>query len=171
MRQISKDLTAGIFLLGIAALAFFQGASLEMGTLRQIGPGLLPRGLAVLLGSFGVALVLKGYTERSPRGRQPAEPHAPEAAEAPGSPSSSWKRALRGPTCLFAAVCLFGLGVRTVGFLIAGPLVVMVSALASEETRWGENVIFAGAMTAFCFILFKTLLSLPIPVAPWILGY
>jgi hypothetical protein len=47
----------------------------------------------------------------------------------------------------------------------------VLSAAASPETRWGENVIFAGAMTAFCFLLFKTLLSLPIPVAPWMLGY
>ena len=168
MRQISKDLTAGIFLLAIAALASFQGAPLEMGTLRQIGPGMLPRGLAVVLGLFGVALVVKGYTERPPRAARPAEPRT-EAS--PGSRSSGWRHALRGPICLFAAVCLFGLGVRTVGFLVAGPLVVVVSALASAETRWSENVIFAGVMTAFCFLLFKTLLSLPIPVAPWILGY
>jgi putative tricarboxylic transport membrane protein len=136
-----------------------------MGTLRQNGPGMLPRGLAVLLGLFGVALVVKGYAEGFPRAARSAEPRTEVR---PGGRTSP---ALRGPICLFAGVCLFGLGVRTVGFLVAGPLVVVVSALASAETRWGENVAFAGVMTAFCFFLFKTLLSLPIPVAPWILGY
>jgi putative tricarboxylic transport membrane protein len=166
MRQISTDLTAGIFLVAVAGLASFQGASLEMGTLRQIGPGMMPRGLALLLGIFGVVLIVKGYA---------AKPTAQTSAGGDGlsrKPSQWWKQpAVRGPVCLFAAVCLFGLSVRPLGFLVAGPLVVIVSALASAETRRGETAIFAGAMTLFCFLLFKQLLSLPIPVAPWILGY
>jgi hypothetical protein len=68
-------------------------------------------------------------------------------------------------------VCLFGFSVRTLGLLFAGPLVVLFSALASGETRWVESAVFAVAMTGFCFLLFKQLLSLPMPVAPWILGY
>jgi putative tricarboxylic transport membrane protein len=161
MRQISKDSMAGLFLLAVGGLVSFQGASLEMGTLRQIGPGMLPRALAVLLGALGIVLTVKGYVERP----------APVAV-APEPPVAWWRRpSLRGPVCLFAAVCLFGLSVRTVGFIFAGPLVVLFSSLASGETRWFESVLFAGAMTAFCFVLFKQLLSLPIPVAPWILGY
>jgi hypothetical protein len=160
MRQISKDLTAGIFLLALAGLVSFQGASLEMGTLRQIGPGMMPRSLAALLGILGVALIVKGYADK------------PEARTSAAVQGPWWQRpALRGPVCLFAAVCLFGLTVRSLGFLVAGPLVVLFSALASGETRWGESALFAGAMTAVCFLLFKQLLSLPIPVAPWMLGY
>lgn len=160
MRQMSKDLTAGLFLVAVAALVSFKGASLELGTLRQIGPGMLPRGLAVLLGIIGIVLIVKGYAG------------APAAPASPRASGPWWKRpALRGPICLFAAVCLFGFSVRPLGFLTAGPLVVLFSALASDETRWGESAIFAVAMTAFCFVLFKQLLSLPIPVAPWILGY
>jgi putative tricarboxylic transport membrane protein len=162
MRQISKDLTAGFFLLAVGGLVSFQGASLEVGTLRQIGPGMLPRGLAVLLGLLGIALMLKGYLERP----------APALAVADGPRVDWWRRpSLRGPVCLFAAVCVFGLSVRTLGFIFAGPLVVLLASLASAETRWFESILFAGAMTVFCFLLFKQLLSLPIPVAPWILGY
>jgi putative tricarboxylic transport membrane protein len=161
MRQISKDVAAGSVLLAIAGLASFQGASLALGTLRQMGPGMLPRGLAALLGGLGIALMIKGFAERS----------APVAAAAE-PPVTWWKRpSLRGPVCLFVAVCLFGLSVRTLGFLVAGPLVVLFSALASGETRWLESALFAVGMTGFCFLLFKQLLSLPIPVAPWMLGY
>jgi putative tricarboxylic transport membrane protein len=161
MRQISKDLTAGLFLVALAGLVSLQGAPLEMGSLRQIGPGMLPRGLALLLGVLGVVLCVKGYAERP----------APASAAAP--PRVVWwqRPALRGPVCLFLAVCLFGLGVRPLGFLVAGPLVVVFSSLASSETRWLESGVFALGMTGFCFLLFKQLLALPIPVAPWILGY
>src|SRR6266511_3045307 len=112
MRQISKDLTAGILLVAIAGLVSFQGASLPMGTLRQIGPGMMPRGLAVVLGIFGVALIVKGYADR---------PRAPASAGRAGPLTRWWQRpALRGPVCLFAAVCLFGFSVRPLGFLVAG---------------------------------------------------
>jgi putative tricarboxylic transport membrane protein len=159
MRQISKDLAAGLFLVAVAGLVSFQGASLEMGTLRQIGPGMLPRGLAGLLGILGVALSVKGFAERH------TTPAAADERRVPW-----WKR-LRAPACLFLAVCLFGLGVRTLGLVFAGPLVVLFAALASGETRWVESAVFAAAMTGFCFLLFKQLLALPMPVAPWILGY
>jgi hypothetical protein len=161
MRQISKDVSAGAVLLAIAGLVSFQAASLDMGTLRQIGPGMLPRGLAVLLGVLGVALMVKGLAERP----------APVTVAAE-SQVRWWQRpTLRGPVCLFAAVCLFGLTVRTLGFIFAGPLVVLFSSLASGETRWVESALFAVGMTGFCFVLFKQLLALPIPVAPWVLGY
>jgi hypothetical protein len=66
---------------------------------------------------------------------------------------------------------VFGLAIRPLGLAAAGPLLVVVGALASEETRWLEVILFAAGMTAFCVVLFKYLLSLPIPLAPWLIGY
>jgi hypothetical protein len=66
---------------------------------------------------------------------------------------------------------IFGLLIRPLGLAVAGPLLVIVGALASEESRWFEVMLFALGMTLFCVVLFKHLLSLPIPLAPWLIGY
>jgi putative tricarboxylic transport membrane protein len=68
-------------------------------------------------------------------------------------------------------VLLFGLTVRPLGLAVAGPLVIIVSGFASSESRLIESVIFGVIMTVFCLLLFKVLLTLPVPVAPWLLGY
>ena len=66
---------------------------------------------------------------------------------------------------------VFGLAVRPLGLVVAGPLAIMIGAIASDEVRWGETIIFGTVMTAFCIGLFKFALGLPIPLAPWLLGY
>jgi putative tricarboxylic transport membrane protein len=72
---------------------------------------------------------------------------------------------------VLAGVVAFGLAVRPLGLVVAGPLGIVIAALASDETRWGETILFGALMTAFCIGLFKFALGLPIPLAPWLLGY
>ena len=43
--------------------------------------------------------------------------------------------------------------------------------MASRETRPVETLIFGTVITIFCLLLFKFALNLPIPVAPWLIGY
>lgn len=145
-----QNLMAGLLLIVIAAIAAWQGASLSIGTLRHIGPGMIPLSLAALLAIVGIALIfqwLKG--ERVGTGRWP----------------------LRAPVFILGAAVAFGLAVRPLGLSLAGPALVMVAALASHESRWVEVLIFAAGMTVFCLVLFRFLLGLPIPVAPWLIGY
>jgi putative tricarboxylic transport membrane protein len=138
-----RDLLAGASLLGLAALALWASRPLDPGTLRAVGPGLLPRATAIGVGAAGLALVVLS---------------ALRAGEGLGR----WP--LRGPLFVTLALVGFALTVRTVGLAIAGPLVVIVSGAASPETRPRELVVFALAMTAFCIGLFRYLLALPIPV-------
>jgi putative tricarboxylic transport membrane protein len=72
---------------------------------------------------------------------------------------------------VLGAVVAFGAAVRPLGLIIAGPLAIVISAFASEEVRWRETLVSATLMTAFCIGLFKFALGLPIPLAPWLLGY
>ena len=75
---------------------------------------------------------------------------------------------------------LFGLTIRgfelgpikvpQLGLVVSGPLVVLIAGLAAEDRSWKELIIFAVVMTTFCALLFKYALSLPIPLAPWLLG-
>ncbi len=71
---------------------------------------------------------------------------------------------LRGPLFLVGGMLAFALTVRSVGLLIAAPLLALISGAASHETRFRELIIFAIVMTALCIGVFKYALSLPMPV-------
>ena len=168
MSRDPRELTAGACLLGIGALALWQGSDLELGTLRQMGPGMLPRVLAVAVGLCGIAIGGRSLLHRAP---QVAGAAASDGAAPPAeAPRSTWG-SLRAPVFLVLAATVFGLCVRPLGLVIASPLAIVISTLASTETKRLESLWFALGMTAFCVVLFWTLLKLPIPVAPWLIGY
>ena len=145
-----RDVIAGLILLVIAAVAAWQGSTLPLGTPRHPGPGMVPLVLSASIALIGVILVGLGVRHtRTYRERWP----------------------LRGPVFILGSAVVFGLAIRPLGLAVAGPLVVIVGAFASEETRWLEVLLFAVGMTIFCIVLFKYLLSLPIPLAPWLIGY
>ena len=137
-------------LIAIAAFALWQSSDLAAGSLGAMGPGMLPRALAVLLGALGIVLLVSALMQ-------------------PGEELHRWS--LRGMVFVFGAVVAFGLAVRPWGLAVAGPLAVIISGFASEETRWLETIVFGLVMTVFCIGLFKYALGLPIPLAPWLLGY
>jgi putative tricarboxylic transport membrane protein len=145
-----QDFVGGLIIIGTAAVALWQGSDLPIGSFGSMGPGMLPLGLALLLGLLGALLAVDALLERSP-------------------PLERWS--LRGMVFILAAIVAFGLTVRSLGLLVAGPVAIVISAFASSEVRWVETLLFGALMTAFCTGLFKLALGLPIPLAPWLLGY
>ena len=146
-RGFPQDAGAGLFLVALAALGLWLSWPLPAGTLRAIGPGMLPRALCVLVGAAGVALVAG-------------------AILVPGSRLERWS--LRGPVFVLGAIVLFGLTIRTLGLAVAGPLAVVVGSFASPEVKLREAALFAVVLTALCIGLFKYVLRLPIPVVAFL---
>jgi putative tricarboxylic transport membrane protein len=138
-----QNFVAGLALIGAAAFAFWAVSDLAPGTLRVMGPSMLPRSIAVLIGVAGLVLVVAGML-------------------ADGEPLERWH--LRGPLFICAGLILFALTIRNVGFVIAGPLAMIVCGFATPEVRKAELLVFAAAMTAFCLLLFVYLLEQSIPV-------
>jgi len=136
--------------IAVALFAFWQAADLPIGTLGGMGPGMLPKSLAVLFGVLGALLVLGSVFEAGP-------------------PLERWS--IRGPVFVALAIVAFGLTVRPLGLVVAGPVAIVIAALASEEVRWVETIVVGVLMTAVCVGLFKFALGLPIPLAPWLMGY
>ncbi|HEY6106331.1 MAG TPA: tripartite tricarboxylate transporter TctB family protein [Anaeromyxobacteraceae bacterium] len=138
-----QDLAAGLSLVALAALALWAGAGLDAGRLQAMGPGMMPRAVAVMVGLVGLLLIALAFLRA-------------------GEPLQRW--AWRGPLFLTLGVVGFALTIRPVGLALAGPLVAMVGGAASPESRPRELLVFAVAITAFCVLLFRVLLRLPIPV-------
>jgi len=160
------DLAGGVFLLALAALGLAGGFNLPSGTLSGIGSGLMPRVVAILVGAFGVLLIVQALFFQGDR-------------------LESWH--LRGPVFVLGGVLVFAVLIRgstltfggfagipllatvkipALGLLVAGPLAVIVSAFADKTTKPLEIAVFGVVMTLLCGILFKELLNLPIPFDP-----
>jgi Tripartite tricarboxylate transporter TctB family len=138
-----QDVAAGLFLVFVAAIGLWQASSLPMGTLRAVGPGLLPMSLSVMLGALGVAIAGMGYLK-------------------PGQALERWS--LRGLLFVLGSIILFALTIRTLGLIVAGPLTMLVAGAADPQTNWKHTLIFSIILTGFCILLFKVALRLPIPV-------
>ena len=147
---LRQDFAGGLVIIAVAVFAFWQAFALPVGTLGGMGPGMLPRSLAVLLGVLGALLLADSIWQA-------------------GTPLDRWS--VRGPLLVLGAVVAFGLAIRPLGLLVAGPLAIVIAAFACDEVRWKETLPFGAVMTVFCIGLFKYALGLPIPLAPWLLGY
>ncbi|MDP2356968.1 MAG: tripartite tricarboxylate transporter TctB family protein [Beijerinckiaceae bacterium] len=138
-----QDVGAGLFLILISLFFIWQAWSLPLGSLRAMGPGMLPMSIAVIMGIGGAILMTIALVSGGPR---LTRPH------------------VRGLFFVLGGLILFGLTVRWLGLIVAGPLAMIFGSFASEEVRPVEAVIFAVVMTAFCIGLFKYALGLPIPI-------
>lgn len=155
----SQDLGGGLFMILLAGIAFVLAYDLPMGTLRQLGPGMLPKAFAAICAGLGALLALSSLRFH-------------------GEQLSGWS--WRGVIFVLGGACIFGLTIRgfsvgpisvpSLGLLVAGPLVMIIAGLAADDLNLKQLLIFTVGMSAACIAMFKYALSLPIPLAPWLLG-
>jgi hypothetical protein len=138
----SQDFAGGLFLVFVGAFALWQGWKLPMGTLRSMGPGMLPKTLACVLIAYGLGFAVYGLTTE-------------------GENLGAWS--VRGLLFIVASIIVFALTIQSMGLIVAGPASMLVAMMASPDIRWGEGAVFCVVMTGLCALMFKTLLGLPIP--------
>ncbi len=157
---LNGQTVAGALVAAMAIVSLFSARGLEFGSLAEIGPGLFPVALAVLLLLLSLVLVAIGALTGSS-----------DDLAVPGP------EALRALVAIAAALVAFSLTIRGSGFIPAlgvtgaTPLAILIAGFASRETRWPDLAVFALVLTIFCAVLFRFLLALPLPLAPWLLGY
>ncbi len=138
-----QDFAAGLFLVVVALFAIWQASDLPLGSLRAMGPGMLPRAVAVMVGLGGVGLMIFSFFE-----------------DGAALERFHW----RGPFFILGGIILFALTIRTAGLIVAGPLAMFFGSMGSDEFRWKESIVFSVGLTAVCIVLFKFALGLPIPI-------
>jgi putative tricarboxylic transport membrane protein len=150
-----QGLVAGLTLGALAALALWLTRDLDQGTLRAMGPALLPDWLAVGVGLCGLVLVGTSFASD-------------------GQGLDRWS--LRGPTLVILAIVGFAVTIRPfslgavstpgLGLAIAGPMAIIIGGYATPEARLRDLLVLALLLTPFCMILFGDVLNLPIPIFP-----
>ena len=157
---LNGQTVGGVLVAALALVAWMSARGLEFGSLAEIGPGLFPVSLGVLLLALSLVLVCIGALKSSDEELQVLGPDA-----------------LRSLVSILGALVVFALTIKGSGFIPAlgvtgaTPLAILTAGAASRETRWLNLAIFALVLTTFCTVLFRFLLGLPLPLAPWLLGY
>ncbi len=139
------DLAFAALLVAIGATALVAGSDLAVGRASNMGPGYVPRGLALIVIAFGIGLGAR-------------------AVLAPARPLP--KISLRALVLISGALAVFSLLLPLAGLAAASLGTVACASIASADMRPVEATIAAIVLAAFAVLLFVTGLGLPIPVWP-----
>lgn len=146
----SKDLTAGLLFIAVAALFALGTLDLDLGTPLKLGPGAFPLLLSGVLALLGLIIVAQAF--RHPAVHDMAMP---------------W----RGIVLIILAPILFGLTARGLGLILSVGLVVIASAFASQRMSLKVAAAITIGLTLFCVLVFNVGLGVPIRLfGPWLSG-
>ncbi|OYU47557.1 MAG: small permease of tripartite tricarboxylate transporter [Rhizobiales bacterium PAR1] len=142
--RAEKDFWAGLLYVLLSAGFLWLGRDYKMGVASRMGPGYFPIVLGWTLGAFGVVSIVRSFlTDGAPIGK------------------IAWKTL----AWVSAGVLAFGVLITTAGLLFALPVLVLLSSLASAESRYDlKGLLILLGLTLFCVLVFVKGLGVPMPV-------
>jgi len=142
-----RDFWAGVMFLVVGGV--FAGIALtyKLGTAARMGPGFFPFALGVILGLLGIAILASAMRAGN---------------KGPGVEKFHWMPVF----WVLMPIVVFGFLLKTVGMLVMGLFVVIVSSMGSQEFKLKPTVWLAIGLVAFCALTFVAGLKLPIPLCP-----
>lgn len=143
-----RDFAAGLMFIAIGVGFAIGALNYTFGSSAKPGPGFFPFGLGSLLAVFGVMVLFKALTIESED----------------GDPIGSI--AFKPLLVILGAIVLFGVTLPKFGLVIALPLLVIVSSIASEEFQWLPAIGSSALLTFLCWLVFVKGLGLTIPMLP-----
>lgn len=141
------DCAAGLF-LGIAGLviALHVLQTHDIGTLRRMGPGMVPMGLGFLLAGLGAMLAIGGLL----RG---------------GAPLPRFQ--LRAFLFVLVGIAAFAGTIRVFGLIPAVVVLVLLSALADRSSRTHAVAALVVILPLLAVLIFKIGLGMTVPAFRW----
>jgi len=150
MTSNPKDFWTGLLYIFFGVSAIFIARDYNLGTAFKMGPAYFPTILGALLAVIGAIAVIRSFF-------------------VPGAPISAF--AFKGLVLVILSAVVFGFLVRGAGLVLALPLLVFISAYASERFQWRTTLIMAAGLTIFCALVFVKGLGIPLPIiGPWLGG-
>jgi Tripartite tricarboxylate transporter TctB family len=138
-----QDFWAGLIYVAFGVSAVMIARNYSMGSAFRMGPGAFPMGLGLLLSLIGLISLSRAFLR-------------------PSSPLGPW--AWKGLLLVIGATLVFGAMVRGAGVVIALPVLVFLSAVASARCRWRASLALAVGLTIFCIVVFLKGLGIPLPL-------
>ena len=143
MRLWNRDLIAGATLMA-AGLVYAGHAAmgLPIGTLRQMGAGLFPTALGVLLAIFGLCIAAGAILRREPL-------------------PTIRPRAL---LTVIASILSFAFLIRTTGLIPSVIATTVLASLSQPDWRPRTVILLCLCLAILCWLIFVLLLDQPIPL-------
>ena len=144
---MTVDRVAGMALVLIGLVTIWESRVYPLGSLHRPGPAYMPVLLASLLIVFGAAVFAMGA-----RARRLAEVGWPE-----------WRHTL----ALFGACAFAAWGLERLGYRLTMAVVVAFLLLVVERKGWALGLALTVVMAWGSFLVFDTLLRVPLPRGPF----
>lgn len=143
-----RDLLGGLILIGIGLFAaIYASSSYSLGTLRQMGPGMVPMLLGYVMIGLGSLILIPALFKAGP-----AEPVTVE-----------W----RPLVMVSLSIAAFALTVERLGLLPAILLLTVGSAFAGSKLGLVMAVILGLALSALATLIFVVGFSIPLRIVRW----
>jgi predicted outer membrane lipoprotein len=143
-----RDFWSGLMFVAVGVGFAWGALNYSFGSSARPGPAYFPFGLGVLLAALGAFALFEALTIETDDG----EPIGKFA----------WKPL----AVVLFALALFGFLLPRAGMVISLPLLVVISAWASDEFKWMTALISAAILTVFSYLVFIKGLGLTIPLWP-----
>jgi hypothetical protein len=147
-----QDFWSGLMFIVVGGAFAIGALNYSFGSSARPGPAYFPFGLGVLLVVLGGMILFEALTIETEDG----EPIGKFA----------WKPLF----VILGAVVLFGAMLPRLGMVISLPVLVLVSAYASDEHTWLGSIVNAIVLTLMSWLVFVLGLKLTIPMWPAFLG-
>ena len=144
-RVLNSEVLAGFLVIALGCLALLAVGNLEIGAVNDMGPGYMPRVVALAIILFGLAMTVWAFLR-----------------EHPSIPVLYW----RPMAAISAATIAFGLAIDRLGMVVAVVVMTVIARLANSTSRYKEIPILAAALAACAVVVFILGLKLAIPIWP-----
>ena len=143
-----RDFFSGLLLIFVGAAFAIGATGYNFGAAVRPGPGYFPFGLGIILAVLGVIVFITSFVRRC----------------TDGDPIGAipWRPLL----CVVGAIVFFAIGLPRLGFVIAFPLMIVLTSYASTEFTWKGALLTALVLTIASYLIFIFGLQLNIPVWP-----
>lgn len=154
--MLFRDLITAALVGGVAFVLFASGDKLPIGSAVRMGPGFVPRAVAI-----GLLLVAAGIAARGIWAHFAGRRRVSSAAPADPAPVH-W----RGAASIGIGILAFAALIQPIGLVASATVTVFVSSLAQRGERLPARLALAGGLAAVSTLVFALALGLPLPILP-----
>lgn len=141
----ANDLRYSLLLIGLGIVAYLVSARLPFGSAERMGPGFLPRILAVGLVGMGVVNLVRAFLS-------------------PPDMTEPWP--IRPMLWVTGSIALFAFAVEDLGIVVTVATAVLLAAKGDRNGRPAQVLFLAAGTAALCALVFVRLLGISIPLWP-----
>ncbi|MGP9677919.1 tripartite tricarboxylate transporter TctB family protein [Halomonas sp. AOP27-A1-41] len=141
----NRDFLAGLMCLVLSICVLWQAQDYSLGTLRNMGPGYLPRVLGCFLGALGVLIMAFS---------------AKTATDFP-------KINVRALVCITTGIVVFASLMNPAGLFISTVTLVFLCGLSEKKFKPVRLALISLALCLMSYLIFILGLNMPIRLFPW----